>query len=60
MATPIAPTPTLKGKAAKKFLDELENLKKQKEQKVFDFEEMKKMYKDDIAKLQIYTTIGEE
>ena len=28
MATPIAPTPTLKGKAAKKFLDELENLKK--------------------------------
>ena len=28
MATPIAPTPTLKGKAAKKFLYELENLKK--------------------------------
>lgn len=40
--------------------NELENLKKQKEQKVFDFEELKKMYKDDIAKLQIYTTIGEE
>jgi hypothetical protein len=28
MATPIAPTPELTGKAAKKFLDELENLKK--------------------------------
>lgn len=43
----------------KMIKDELENLKKQKEQKELDFEDLKKMYKADIDWLHSHTMIGE-